>query len=423
MLLRLYLDQLRVDTKSEQLKVLLKTVIKESQILRSNTSITCLDGLVHSLQEFNDWKASGRVFEFLDHCVLRFVRKPVHYYDILADLIAAAGLDINPTYCQVDLLLITIMDQWRFLVENADAPTVTNVSKWLVRFIEVMSLGDCYVENIPLRDENTKLLLKIRDRLKSDVQDATCRALLGSILEGRPNLGTLKTLIATNTTTEARHMSRLADAPLKRQSKLPATFSPPGPPDEHEDHPGLHQWTRHEIHDAIGEGHIKALILCLCSKYVGIRKQAIAGVRAFMMKLEVGRITYPLQTSLMWFQVSGYSEWQQTYLLVGEIIETVAKVIADDPLPYYAGVLAASLFPVLSDPLHLMYGKVNEFLNRGPEWNVKKLPSYWVDKVLKSPPTDDDGHHHEAEWLLDGLIDGLRTSAVSLIICISQGES
>ena len=104
-------------------------------------------------------------------------------------------------------------------------------------------------------------------------------------------------------------------------------------------------------------------------------------------------------------------------MLAGEIIETAEKIIADCSLEYYAGVLAADLFLVLADPLHLMYAKVNRFLNRGPEWNVTRLPSYWVDKVLMNPPTNDDGYYQEAEWLLDGLIDGLRTSAVRLIVC------
>ena len=99
-------------------------------------------------------------------------------------------------------------------------------------------------------------------------------------------------------------------------------------------------------------------------------------------------------------------------MLAGEIVETADKIITDDSLAYYAGVFAAGLFLVLGDPLHFMYAKVNKFLNRGPEWNITKLPSYWVDKVLMNPPTVDDSHYQEAEWLLDWLIDGLRTPAV-----------
>ena len=110
-------------------------------------------------------------------------------------------------------------------------------------------------------------------------------------------------------------------------------------------------------------------------------------------------------------------------MLGGEIFDTAERVIAGGPLPYYAGVLASNFLLVLDDPLHLMYAKVNKFLNRGPEWNLTKLPSYWVDRTLMNPPTDDDCHHEEAEWLLDGLIDGLRTSAVSLAVCTWKGKS
>lgn len=288
MLLRLYLDQIRHDTSSEHPRTLLKTVTRESQILRSDASMTSLDSLVLSLRDFGDWKASRRVFEFLDRCILSVVRKPVLYCDTLADLIATAELDINPRYCQVDLLLITIMDQWRFLVKSADLPTFTNVSKWLVRYIEVMDLGNGYVENLPLRGETTVLLSLISDRLKADIQDASWRAMFEKTSGERPEFETLKDLVTENTNSEAIQVSRPAGPSVKTHLEPPETFLPLGPPEEHEDHPGLHRWTRHEVPDAINEGHVKELILCLCSKHVEIRKQALMGVRAFMMKLEVG---------------------------------------------------------------------------------------------------------------------------------------
>ena len=288
MLLRLYLDQIRVDTRSEQLRTLLKTVVRQSQILRADASMTSLDSLVLSLQDFQDWKASGRVFEFVDHCILRVVRKPVHYYDILTDLITEAELDTNPRDCQVDLLLIAVMDQWRFMVKSADASTVRHVSKWLIRFIEVTNSGNNCVGNLRLRGETTRLLSKIRDHIQTEVQDTICHAMLDKSLEQRPELGISKDLVAANTTSEARHTSRHAVPPLKTHPKSPATILPPGPPEEHQDHPGLHQWTRYEVQDAISEGHIEGLILCLCSKHGEIRMQALTGVRALMMKLEVG---------------------------------------------------------------------------------------------------------------------------------------
>ena len=285
MLLRLYLDRVRAGTTSEQLGTLLNAVVTESQVLHSNTSRASLDGLVLSLQDSEDWKASGRVFEFLDHCILRLVRRPVHYYDILAELIAAAKLDFNPRDCQVDLLLIAIFDQWQFMVESADAPTVTNVSKWLVRFMEVIKFRNGYDERIPLRDGVMKLLSHIRDQLRSGAQDTDCRTSFETVEEERPELGTLRQVVAAKTTNEAGPILGLA--PLKMHPELEVEL-PSGPQEEHEDHPGLHQWTRHEVQEAISEGHVKALILCLCSKTLGIRKQALTGVRAFMTRLEVG---------------------------------------------------------------------------------------------------------------------------------------
>lgn len=107
-------------------------------------------------------------------------------------------------------------------------------------------------------------------------------------------------------------------------------------------------------------------------------------------------------------------------MLAGELAETARDIINDRPLPYFAGVIAARLLSVLADPLHNMYDKVNRFLNRGPQWTPTKLPSYWVDKIILHPPKDDNGHYQEIEWLLDALIDGLRTPAVRVSLHCSH---
>lgn len=101
-------------------------------------------------------------------------------------------------------------------------------------------------------------------------------------------------------------------------------------------------------------------------------------------------------------------------LLLEELMESTRSLAAADPLPYFAGVIAARSLLVVNNPLHLMYTKVNKFLNKSPEWNIMKLPSYWIGKILLAPPTEDDAHHREMVWLLDTLNDGLRTSAVRL---------
>ena len=87
-------------------------------------------------------------------------------------------------------------------------------------------------------------------------------------------------------------------------------------------------------------------------------------------------------------------------------------------LPSVVVELAAQIITILSDPLHQMYGKVNKFLNNGPVWDIYRVVPYWIDKILLREPEDDDGYSQEIEWLLQILVDGLRTSEVSLMISL-----
>lgn len=101
-------------------------------------------------------------------------------------------------------------------------------------------------------------------------------------------------------------------------------------------------------------------------------------------------------------------------MLIGELVETAEHYPTEQSLPYFAGIFASRSCVVLAHPLHTMYTKINKFLHKGPAWNLDKLPSYWVDRILLHPPTEDDGYHTEVEWLLDFLVDGLRTAKVCL---------
>ena len=105
-------------------------------------------------------------------------------------------------------------------------------------------------------------------------------------------------------------------------------------------------------------------------------------------------------------------ERQQVYILLGELSETAVDLIADEPLPHFAGALTVELLQVLANPLHFMYIKASEFLNKSPLWNLEKLPSYWINRILLRKPDIDDRFHKEVEWLIHILIEGLRTFSV-----------
>lgn len=111
--------------------------------------------------------------------------------------------------------------------------------------------------------------------------------------------------------------------------------------------------------------------------------------------------------------MSGNEERKQTFLLIGEVVETAKESTLSEPWPSFAGVLAARLVLVLNDPLHFMFTKANQFLNKSPTWNLSKLPSYWVDKLLLQGPSVVNARHLEIEWIMSMCLEGLRTRKVS----------
>ena len=83
---------------------------------------------------------------------------------------------------------------------------------------------------------------------------------------------------------------------------------------------------------------------------------------------------------------------------------------SDVTLPYVAGTFAVRALQVLTQPHHFMYPKVNRFLIRGPEWRVNRLPGYWLSNTVLGLPEEDDAYWRETQWVLDWLVDGLRSS-------------
>ncbi len=281
-LLKLYLDCRQRGSESQNFRSILKSIVGESQTLNSQIS---LDVLVASLQDSDEWKASNRVFEFVDDCTLRITRKPIRYYDELANIAGNTGM--NASDLKIDLLLIAVLEQWPFLVKGADPPTLANVSTWLVRYIEMIWVMLRRGNGGTLVSGNNKILFLLRDRLKAEVNDKKCETMFSKALKVPSELGISDELITSAGACEQEHVARLPSDDEDVSPKPSTDLVPPGPSKESEGHPGLNSWSREDVPDAISGGSIAALFLCLCSAHVEIRKQALGNMRTFMAKLEV----------------------------------------------------------------------------------------------------------------------------------------
>jgi len=288
-LLKLYVDRRQVHTDSRQLRTLLVSVVQEHQFLDFSDGMLSLDVLVLTLQDSDQWKASNTVFEFLDNCILRLVRKPVHYYDTFSDLVATTSGAMETNDTDIDLLMIAIMEQWPFLAKFADEESVTNVATWLVRYIESSWLRMRNKDEARLHHGFLGVLAQIRDKIAILVNNEACRSMLNRTLSDPPELG-LSIESATDISISEQERDEKPRSRVESREPEPCVNQvPPGPPEEHEDHPGLNRWTRENILDAISDGAIEELLLCLCSKYAEIRQQASASIGTFMAKLEVRR--------------------------------------------------------------------------------------------------------------------------------------
>lgn len=277
MLLKMHRDRRRTDPDCNKFEHVLRQIATENHILHSQSA---LEMLTLSLQDWGGFIASNKVFEFLDSCILRFVRKSIYYYDGLMSLVAAATTDINSSNSHIDLLLVTIMEQWPFLTKSADPPTITNVSSWLLRYMEMARLDGA----------DAKVLGKICDKIERELQDKACRDIFRKALTERPELELPGELAAYANSKGHNHVSRPNPHIAEVTPKSHTAILQPGPPKEDENHPGLYRWSRENIQDAISGGATAELFLCLCSSYAEIRKQALHSIRTFMGKLEVSMV-------------------------------------------------------------------------------------------------------------------------------------
>lgn len=272
-MLKLHVTSLRLDV-NDPVRALLRSLGKDSALLRPDTQVVSIDVLVLSLRTTQEWVASNSLYSFLDNCILRFVRKPVKYYDNLTSLLAAAPEGIDTT--NVDLLLITILEQWHFYLTTAAPAAVRNVAEWLVRYLDFLMRCGC----------NFIVLSQIRDSLAAEVKDEDCHALLQNALKNstESSIDELKDKYESMSEMQVKAVTLHTPAD---DLVLTGPAMPPPPPEEDENHLGLNKWTLRNVPDAVGDGSVAELILCLCSEHQDIRKQALVGLRTLVQKIKV----------------------------------------------------------------------------------------------------------------------------------------
>ncbi|KAI9729293.1 MAG: hypothetical protein M1834_006964 [Cirrosporium novae-zelandiae] len=358
-----------------QIGSILQGIAQEHSIIQKQISQSSFFALVDSLAERNGWKPIDHTFIYLDNCILRFVRNPLKYYDFLSSIIPV------PKGQPISLLLIALIEQLPFALKSDNEVEKENCVRWFGRFLAYARQAG----------EDREILKALQNKI-SDMPETTrnCRrALKKGVKEQRPGEATNENETAKDDVNEKTNIVRAkVDATQQELDDLMLVGT------EDKNHSGLRRWMQEEIPNAVEDGHIGRLISCLSSKHEEIRKQALIAIQQLMSKLK---------------KTSNYPEWQQVYLLLGELTETAKVEISTRPLARSVCSFASHAVMVVADPLHCLYGKINEFLNRGPSWKLNRLARYWTRQIVLQEPGQPNSHNQEIGWLLDVFIEGLRS--------------
>lgn len=228
--------------------------------------------MIASLHDPETQRSSICVFEFLDKCIIRYVQKSVKYYEDL-NLLYADGSTSSWTG-QISPLFATLVEQWPYVAKSAEESEKLEIAQWLARYVG-------YSRQL-VGDET--LLASVRDQLVSHAGDRKCRAVLEKAFKERKKDGfppdqqiSIQHSLPESVIEHPQPTALSADTEdlLRR------------PQAENDDHPGLRRWMRKDVQEAIDDGDVGELVICICSEHEDIRKQALVNIEKFMAKLEV----------------------------------------------------------------------------------------------------------------------------------------
>ncbi|KAI9713612.1 MAG: hypothetical protein M1820_000995 [Bogoriella megaspora] len=366
------------------LKELLISINKEYEILQIKTSYSSLDVLLHILSRCQENSGSHAMIDFFDDCIQRFMARRLDYLDYIDDIARTINEPVSDpaAIIPISIVLATIIEQWTFVPKN--------------RPDEAVGIGIAVAAHLKLSQiigEDLAIISQLQNKFDDSLRNASLRlreedvsSIVSSFninktseipLEDRPEAKIQNSTVAEGTEDSGETEPLATDAP----------------PLEAESHPELNSWINKDV-DTIVEGdYIASLVLCLSSAHFSVRQEAIANITKLAAKINS----------------SSHIEKVQFWLLLMETAETAKDADNESPLPHVASIFAARAVSIQADPTHFLYIKINKHLNKGPSWKVDRLPSYWINKILHNPPTEDDGYQKEVTWLLEYLFDALRT--------------
>ncbi|KAI9892360.1 MAG: hypothetical protein M1814_001561 [Vezdaea aestivalis] len=374
----------------------LRQLIADFHLLPGFDVQSAIDVFLLSIRSLRDSPEQMDVLIFIDKTISSYIPKSTYYWDEWAQIVGYLTPKEAHNLGQTRVpFIMAIFEQWQRLAKSETAPnSQVATARWINLFISQIAVC-VQVEGMT-------------EAVKRFFHACAARTQFEEFLVAprEAHLTTLS-LPASSSDEEKGHPESQEDVHDSNQIQAPASTSDgdmklaslTDPVDERS---ALLRWAQVETEQAIDQGDVGNLYLCLASGKLAIRQQAFINIASFGQRLDQ----------------SSHSEKVAITLLTKELLFTAEPLIVDNPMPAFLIAFASGALEVLANPLHFLYPKVNEFLQQGPKWADSTVPMF--HKIMLYGPTEDEGYYQEVQWLLERLIKGLRTSK-DLYVYISTG--
>ncbi|KAK3353096.1 ribosome 60S biogenesis N-terminal-domain-containing protein [Lasiosphaeria hispida] len=371
----------------DEIRQVLNFVAVEQQLVPAPTGHPGLLPLLETLQGLDQKKTGSvaHIWSFLDNCLTRCATTPIKYIELMKDLIqdVTEGSDKDVVGAVISPVTVAILEQMPFVVNAADPDVLGVLGRFLPKFLGFsVTVGECK----PLLDVIYSKISELYKDAPAKLSHRRISDRLAFQYSPWPPAGDTTAQPANDPVTGRESKTSETDINeegLRRILEVPDGLTT--------DNSALVKWTNKTVDELIDEGYAISLVTLLASGHTSIRKEALVNILKMAAKI----------------RQSEYEEKEQVWLLLSEIAETARGHIETDPLPSPAVAFACHALSVVRDPLSTLYPKVNQFLARGPVWNLDRLPL--VDEVLLEDPEVGDSFYAQLNWFLQYLVDGLRT--------------
>ncbi|KAK4156533.1 nucleolar pre-ribosomal-associated protein 1 [Chaetomidium leptoderma] len=373
----------------ETIREVLNFVAVEQQLVPADNKHPGLIALLEALQSLRQSHPDSvtQLWPFLDNCLTRCSNTPVKYVEKLQETIQEAAETAGQGFSTAvaSPVAMAMLEQLPFVAaKEREQATLKALGRFLPKFLGFSATAG----------ESRPLLSLIFSKMVIHLADSKGKLAKAGVPEGleikhspwplTPEAPARK----AKASSAARQEGGNSEPGMDAETLTNTLHMPDG---LEADNSALVKWSSKTVDELVDEGYLTSLIALLVSEHASIRKEALVNILKAAAKIKQ----------------SEYEEKEQVWLLLSELAETARDKVNDGPLPSTIASFACHALHVLRDPLSSLYSKVNNFLTRGPFWTLDRLPL--VDEVLLEEPVVGDAYYAQVNWLLEYLMDGLRT--------------